>query len=238
MKTAAAAAATVAGDAIASAQTTADETLASAQATAAAAVGPDRGPGADAPERNAGSVDPGRPIAMAPSGAAVRPAPSAVFPGQAAQGAVRPYDAAVIRSAITDAAPDPTAPYRGGPANRSLTDARNLLPGVADPRREASIRRQAAIVVGSAVALGVLMAVFVLFGDFDAGPDESAGFAVGILITAVVQVVLLAWAVVLVLRWRTAKLPKTGWRPGTAIWITLLLSPVPLVVLRAFVETM
>jgi hypothetical protein len=178
--------------------------------------------------------------AAKPSAPAVRPAEVGVFPAQSSSlsaaggsAAVRPYDPAGFRSAVTGAVTDASTPYRDAIPTERLSAARDALANVTDPRRAASIRRQTGIVTGVAIALGALMVFCVLGADFDAGPDDSAGFAVGILLTAIAQVVILIWAVVLVVRWRLARLPKTGARPGRAIWITLILSPVPLFIFQS-----
>jgi hypothetical protein len=246
MKAAAEAAATVAGDAIEAAQTTSDVTLASAASTARSvtegAAEPARDAARDAADaaRDVETVDP---VTVSSLWQGVRPADSGVFPASGGSfpalggsGAVRPYDAAAlssaVRSSVTGAVADATTPYRDAVPTAHLSAARDALANATDPRREASIRRQTGIVTGVAIALGALMVFCVLGGDFDAGPGDSAGFAVGILLTAIAQVAILVWAVVLVVRWRLARVPKTGARPGRAIWITLILSPVPLFIFQ------
>lgn len=177
-------------------------------------------------------------VPATPSGPAVRPATEGVFAAQSSVGAVRPYDPSAIASAVTGATGDPTATFRGAVPGDRLRAARGVIDGATDPARQASIRRQSGILTGVAIALGVIMTFCVLGGDFDAGPEESAGFAVGILLTAIAQVVVLVWAVVLVIRWRLAGIPKTGARPGRAIWITLILSPVPLFIFQNSLSSM
>jgi hypothetical protein len=146
--------------------------------------------------------------------------------------AVRAYDSAAVAPAVSGVVPSPTVWRADSPAVDPLADARQLLAGTPGHAREASIRRQTSVLIGLSVCLGALMAVLVLLGSFDAGVEASGGWALGIVLAAIAQAVLLVWAVVLVMRSRLAGLPRTSGGPGRAIWITLVLSPLPLFFLR------